>query len=731
LQLTINPSSFNDVKTIIKSYRFSTGTAADGIGASFDFYCQDSTGAQSLTNKLVSKWSTASSLTRTSQFEITSVNSAVESTTLTLKGTGQLQLNKYVSGAFSGTAVNNLAVDSSGNIITIGTSTSISADNGLTISSGSNVQLGGTLLKDTAIDNASFFLKLEGALASANGIFRVKTTGGASATDVASYFTTNIGVGVHGNSTSGTGVKATGTTYGLYATGTTGYGVYGTATSGYGGYFASTSNYGAYAESTSGLALALAINPSTTNSVSTIANIIRGSSGTASDGIGGSFDFYVEDDSGTANLTNKLISKWSKATNVGRISQFEITGGVNGVDSTLFTLKGTGQLQLNKYGSGTFTGTAAYSLAVDSNGNVIELSASGTYVPYTGATASVNLGTNNLSANHFFNGFTSVAASGTTITLTIASTPEYTITGSGGQVIQLPDATTLAKGTIYSFNNNQSSGAITVNNNSGTLIVSIPSGGYVDVLLLDNTPAAGSWDRHFQAPSNVSWSTNTLDTTASITSATWNGVAVALNRGGTNANITAVNGGVIYSTASAMAVTSAGTTGQVLTSNGAAAPTWVAPALATYKNAADTVGFSSTSNTAVYTQLIAANTYTIGDILRITYRSRKTGTAGIQTLRIYVNATADLSGSPILVGRYGGTAANTIFQMQRHLAIKSSTTNTEVFTTATTGAATDFAQDVPQTLSIDWTAARYFVFALQNASAGDTNYGSFFLIEKL
>jgi hypothetical protein len=139
----------------------------------------------------------------------------------------------------------------------------------------------------------------------------------------------------------------------------------------------------------------------------------------------------------------------------------------------------------------------------------------------------------NISANAFFAGFTSVAASGTQITLTAASTPVYYITGSGGQVIQLPNATTLPKGPIFSFNNNQSSGAITVNNNSGSLIVSIPSGGFTVVVLTDNATAAGSWDHHDLTPSNVSWSTNTLDYPGSITSATWNGATIALNRGGT------------------------------------------------------------------------------------------------------------------------------------------------------------------------------------------------------
>jgi len=47
-----------------------------------------------------------------------------------------------------------------------------------------------------------------------------------------------------------------------------------------------------------------------------------------------------------------------------------------------------------------------------------------------------------------------------------------------------------------------------------------------------------------------------------------------LANGGTNANLTAVNGGAVYSTGSAFAITAAGSSGQVLTSNGASAPTW-------------------------------------------------------------------------------------------------------------------------------------------------------------
>lgn len=66
-------------------------------------------------------------------------------------------------------------------------------------------------------------------------------------------------------------------------------------------------------------------------------------------------------------------------------------------------------------------------------------------------------------------------------------------------------------------------------------------------------------------------------TVGTVTSGTWDATNIALNRGGTNASLTAADGAVVYSTASALALTSVGTAGQVLTSNGAGAPTWQEP----------------------------------------------------------------------------------------------------------------------------------------------------------
>jgi len=62
----------------------------------------------------------------------------------------------------------------------------------------------------------------------------------------------------------------------------------------------------------------------------------------------------------------------------------------------------------------------------------------------------------------------------------------------------------------------------------------------------------------------------TIDLTTKVTG------LLPLSNGGTNKNMTPANGGVVWTDADSMEVISAGTAGQLLQSNGAAAPTWVA-----------------------------------------------------------------------------------------------------------------------------------------------------------
>jgi hypothetical protein len=300
---------------------------------------------------------------------------------------------------------------------------------------------------------------------------------------------------------------------------------------------------------------------------------------------------------------------------------------------------------------------------------------------------------NNITANNFFSGFTSVAASVTLITLTAASTPNYLITGSGGQIIKLPDATTLPKGALFSFNNNQSSGAITVNNNSSTLIVSVPSGGYATVILLDNSIAAGSWDRHDEAPSNVSWSTNTLDYAGSITNATWNGNAIALNRGGTNANLTAVNGGAIYSTGSALAITAAGTSGQVLTSSGTGAPTWTTPTTGTVTSVTGTSPIASSGGATPAISISQATTSTNGYLSSTdwnTFNSKQPAGTYVTS----VNATSPVTSS-------GGTTP-TIAMPAATTSVSGYLTSTDwtTFNNKGSGTVTSVAVTVPSIFSV-------------------------------
>jgi hypothetical protein len=310
---------------------------------------------------------------------------------------------------------------------------------------------------------------------------------------------------------------------------------------------------------------------------------------------------------GTAALSGQSTIPSSDITGLGTMStqnanNVAITGGsISGLSSFVLTGQ-TGYVYANGSSavtssttiptsalSGNFVstfsaGTTGLTPSSNTSGAItlsgtLNLANGGTGVTSSSGANSVVLrdANGNITTNCLFEGYITQAASGTTIVLIASSAQNYQITGSGGQIIRLPDATTLPNGATFTFNNNQSSGAITVQNNSSTTIATIQSGGYVMVVLLSNSIAAGSWDRHDSTPANVSWSTNTLDYPGSITSATWNGNTIAINRGGTNGTATPTAGAVPYGTGTAYAFSAAGTTGQVLTSAGSGTPTWTTP----------------------------------------------------------------------------------------------------------------------------------------------------------
>lgn len=143
-----------------------TGTQLAGIGESIDYQINDVSGQTATSNRLISSLTTITGSAATSEFSIKGIFAGTESTLFTLAGTGQLKLNKYVSSAFTGTAVNSLQVDASGNVI-MGSVSGGSGD----ITNGGNTT--GALV--TIGTNDAFGLALE-----TNNVTRATITGGAS-----------------------------------------------------------------------------------------------------------------------------------------------------------------------------------------------------------------------------------------------------------------------------------------------------------------------------------------------------------------------------------------------------------------------------------------------------------------------------------------------------------------------------------------------------------------------
>ncbi len=170
-----------------------------------------------------------------------------------------------------------------------------------------------------------------------------------------------------------------------------------------------------------------------------------------------------------------------------------------------------------------------------------------------------------------------------------------------------------------------------------------------------------------------------------------------------------------------------GTTSQYVRGDGSLAtfPTGI-PVI--YKSTTDGSASSGTLNTLSSSQLVPANTFATGDVIRVTTRARKVGAAGNLTLRIYANTANSLTGATLL-----GTFASVglMIPIQRHLAIKSAT-NTETHS-ATTSLVSDISPTTVAVTSsnIDWTQGQYIIFAVQNGSSLDSSLISYYTIEKI
>jgi hypothetical protein len=391
---------------------------------------------------------------------------------------------------------------------------------------------------------------------------------------------------------------------------------------------------------------------------STLTGLLKGN-GTSAFTAATSGTDYAPATSGTSILYGNGSGGFSSVT-VG--SGLSFTGG------TLASTSGGGSVTSIAVSGGT-TGLTTSGGPITSSGTItlggtLAVANGGTGVTSSSGANSVVLrdSNSNVTVNNLFEGFSTITASGTTVTLTVASVQNFVINGSGGQIIKLPDATTLSNGTDFIFNNNQSSGTVTVQNNSATTVCTLQSGSYIVLTLLSNSTAAGTWDYHNVAPSNASWSTNTLSWAGSYTNGTWNGNTIGALYGGTGA--TTLTGYVYGNGTSAM---TASTTIPTTALSGTVTNAQLANSAITIAGTSTSLGGSISQDTITglsTTGLIkrtAANTLGIAtantDYLPATSGSaiqKANGTGGLTAATSGTDYAPATSGTSILYGNGSG-----------------------------------------------------------------------------
>ena len=177
-----------------------------------------------------------------------------------------------------------------------------------------------------------------------------------------------------------------------------------------------------------------------------------------------------------------------------------------------------------------------------------------------------------------------------------------------------------------------SSGTITANT---TNVLTIGTG-------LSGTSFNGSTAVTIANTGVLSFSAGTTGFTPSTatTGAITLGGTLGLSNGGTNASLTAVAGAVPYSTASALALTAAGTTGQVLTSQGTSAPIW------SNNSATITVTDDTSSATVEYPTLARITTGSLNTVYTSSTKLSYVSSTGTLSATVFSGSGTSLTSIP-------------------------------------------------------------------------------------
>jgi hypothetical protein len=144
-----------------------------------------------------------------------------------------------------------------------------------------------------------------------------------------------------------------------------------------------------------------------------------------------------------------------------------------------------------------------------------------------------------------------------------------------------------------------------------------------------------------------------------------------------------------------------------------------------------TIVTGTTAETVTYAELISSSLIKDDLSLDASFKIEKTGSAGTVTLKMYINSTANLSGSPILVfqsASLGVTTRNATAQRYINIKKKDGTgAGTRILPTSSTslidvGVASTTA---PVTITPDFTTNKYLVVSITLANSGDSAWGVF------